>query len=73
MPFFGFLPFSGGFAHDVRRKANPESGFFVCVCESTEQRRLAQSKGLRKLPDGENGACWTYREGTGKFQNGEGG
>ncbi|KAI4570454.1 hypothetical protein MJT46_005971 [Ovis ammon polii x Ovis aries] len=33
-------------------------------CESTEQRRLAQSKGLRKLPDGENGAYWTDREGT---------
>ncbi|MXQ85273.1 hypothetical protein E5288_WYG014404 [Bos mutus] len=56
--------FNSGFAHDVRRKANPESGVFLCVCESTEQRRLAQSKGLRKLPDGENGACWTYREGT---------
>ena len=25
------------------------------------------------LSDGENGACWTDREGTGKFQNGEGG
>lgn len=42
-------------------------------CESTEQRRLAQSEDLRKLPDGENGAYWTDREGTGKFQNGEGG
>ncbi|KAI4584902.1 hypothetical protein MJG53_006436 [Ovis ammon polii x Ovis aries] len=31
-------------------------------CESTEQRRLAQSEDLRKLPDGENGAYWTIEK-----------
>ncbi|KAI4543701.1 hypothetical protein MG293_006495 [Ovis ammon polii] len=37
-------------------------------CESTEQRRLAQSEDLRKLPDGENGAYWTIEKEQSKLR-----
>lgn len=39
-------------------------------CESTEQRRLAQSEDLRKLPDGENGAYWTIEKEQVSFRMG---